>query len=77
MSIHKEENIVQIINGIKLSTFSPKKGETIIVTINPDLYDRDFCSQIHKCVSKYFSNNNVLTKLDGITLESIMEDDLK
>ncbi len=34
MLISKEENITQIIDGITLSTFSPKEGETIFITID-------------------------------------------
>lgn len=77
MLISKEENITQILKGITLSTFHPEIGETIIVTIDPELYDIDLGSKIHDCMCNCFPQNNVIVRFTGITFESMMEDDLK
>lgn len=77
MSISKEENITQIIDGIKLSTFSPKERETIFITIDLDKIDLDMAQTIFKGVVKLFPSHNVCLKTDGITLESQLEDNLK
>lgn len=77
MLISKEEKITQILEGITLSTFHPEIGETIIVTIDPELYDIDLGPKIHDCMCNCFPQNNVIIRFTGITFESMMEDDLK
>ena len=77
MLISKEENITQIIDGITLSTFSPKEGETIFITIDQDKIDLDMAQAIFKAIERLFPFHNVCLKVDGIALESQMEDDLK
>lgn len=73
----KEENITQIIDGIYISTFKPKKEETIFVTIDIDKVDLDIAQTIFKVITEMFPENNTILKTDGITIESILEDDLK
>ena len=77
MSISKEENITQITDGIKLSTFSPKEGETIFVGIDLNKSDLDTVQAIFKGIEKLFPFNNVCLITNDMTLESKMEDDLK
>jgi len=77
MSMSKEENITQIIDGIYISTFKPKKEETIFVTIDIDKVDLDIAQTIFKVIAEMFPENNTILKTDGITIESILEDDLK
>ncbi|MDV3428814.1 MAG: hypothetical protein LIR50_17625 [Bacillota bacterium] len=77
MWISKEENITQIIDGITLSTFNPRKEEIVVVTINPDKIDLDCAKEIYNIIDNFFINNKVILKLDGITLEAMYEDDLK
>ena len=73
----KEINKIEIQKHIKLTTFRPKKGETIFVTIPPWEYDIEQAQMIFKAVQELFPDNNVMLKFDGITIESMMEDDLK
>ena len=77
MLISKEENIVQIIDGITLSTFNPKEGETIFVTVDLNKIDLDMAQVIYKRIAQLFPSHNVYLKTNGITLESQLEDDLK
>ena len=77
MSISKEENITQIIDGIKLSTFSPKEGETIFITVDLNKIDLNMTQAIFKEIKKLFPFHNMCLKVDGIALESQTEDDLK
>ena len=77
MSISKEENITQIIDGIKLSTFSPKEGETIFITVDSNEFDLYTRQKIFEAINQLFPSHNICLKEKGITLESQMEDDLK
>lgn len=73
----KEENITQILDGVTLSTFHPKEGETIFVTIDINKIDLDLGQAIFEVVKTAFPGFDVMLKIDGITIESMMEDDLK
>lgn len=77
MSISKEEKITQIIDGIKLSTFSPKEGETIFITIDLNKIDLDMAQIVFEKIAELFPLHSVCLKTEGITLESQLEDDLK
>ena len=73
----KEEQITQIADNIKLSTFTPEKEDTIFITFPPWEYTRNEQQIYLNAVSKVFPDNNVVLKFDGIMLESHIEDDLK
>lgn len=78
MLMSKEERIVKLFDKeVMLSGFKPEEGETIFLTINPDKIDIDVASQWGKYLSEMFPQNNIMIKLDGMTIESLMEDDLK
>lgn len=78
MLISKEENITQITDKIKLSTFTPQKGQTIFITFRSlNDYTPEECSRIMEVVEFMFPENNVMCKFDNITLEAMYEDDLK
>lgn len=74
----KEERTVELFDKeVMLSGFRPEYGETIFLTFNPDKVDLDVASQWGKYLSEMFPHNSVMLKLDGMTIESMMEDDLK
>ncbi len=74
----KEERSVKLFDKeVMLSGFYPKFGETIFLTIDPSKIDIIEASAWGKYLAEMFPNNNVMIKLDGITVESMMEDDLK
>ena len=73
----KELNKTTILNNIKLTTFRPKEGETILITLPPWEYDLEQARMIMDAAKELFPNNNIMLKFDGITVESLMEDDLK
>lgn len=73
----KELNETIILNNIKLTTFRPKEGETIFITLPAWEYDIEQARMIFDAVKELFPNNNAMLKFDGITIESLMEDDLK
>lgn len=74
----KEERTVKMFDkAVMLSGFYPKEGETIFLTIDPDKVDIEIASQWGKYLSEMFPQNNIMVKLDGMTIESLMEDDLK
>lgn len=74
----KEERTVKLFDKeVMLSAFYPKPGETIFLTVDLDKIDLDTASQWSKYLSEIFPQNNIMVKLDGMTIESMMEDDLK
>ena len=78
MSMSKEERTVKLFDKeVMLSAFKPEQGETVFLTINPDKVDIETASQWGKYLSEMFPQNNIMIKLDGMTIESLMEDDLK
>lgn len=77
MLTSKEENITQVIDGIKLSTFSLEEGDTIFVTVDLNKIDLDMAQTIFEKIVETFPLHNVYLKTDGITLESQSEDNLK
>lgn len=73
-----KENIIKVLDSYGvLSTFKPKKGETIILTIDPNKIDIITGREWLNLLGKLYPKNQVLIKLDGMNLESLMEDDLK
>ena len=78
MSMSKEERTVKLFDKeVMLSCFYPQQGETIFLTIDPDKVDIELASQWGKYLAELFPHNSVMIKLDGMTVESMMEDDLK
>lgn len=78
MSMSKEEKAVKLFDKeVMLSAFKPEEGETVFLTIDPDKVDIEVASQWGKYLSEMFPQNNIMIKLDGMTIESLMEDDLK
>lgn len=78
MLMSKEERSVKLFDKeVMLSGFYPQQGETIFLTIDPDKVDIEIASQWGKYLSEMFPQNNIMVKLDGMTIESLMEDDLK
>lgn len=74
----KEERSVKLFDKeVMLSGFYPRQGETIFLTIDPEKVDIDLASEWGKYLSEMFPQNNVMIKLNGMTIESMMEDDLK
>ena len=74
---NREKFVRALGNRGVLSSFKPEKGETVILTIDPNKVDVETASQWGKFLGELYPENNVLIKLDGMTLESYMEDDLK
>ena len=74
----KVERAVKLfVKEVMLSAFYPKPGETIFLTIDPDKIDLEEGTWYIKYLAELFPNNNVILKIDGMTIESMMEDDLK
>ena len=73
-----KEEIVKVLDdyGV-LSTFKPKEGETIFFTINPFKINTEDALEWMKIISHVYPKHQVIVKLDGMTLESLLEDDLK
>ena len=78
MLMSKEERTVKLFDKeVMLSAFYPRPGETIFLTVDPDKIDLEEGCQYIKYLAEIFPNNNVMLKIDGMTIESMMEDDLK
>lgn len=59
--------------GIVISKLDIKDGDTLIITIDTDMYDIDAASQMCKIVSDLFPNNNILTTFKGIEINKSKE----
>ena len=78
MWMSKEERSVKLFDKeVMLSGFYPKIGETIFLTIDPEKVDIELASEWGKYLAELFPQNNIMIKLNGMTIESMMEDDLK
>ena len=78
MSMSKEERTVKLFDKeVMLSAFKPEQGETVFLTIDPNKVDIETASQWGKYLSEMFPQNDIMIKVDGMTVESLMEDDLK
>ena len=74
----KEERTVKLFDKeVMLSAFKPEQGETVFLTIDPDKVNIETASQWGKYLSEMFPQNDIMIKIDGMTIESSMEDDLK
>ena len=74
----KEERTVKLFDKeVMLSAFKPEQGETVFLTIDPNKVDIETASQWGKYLSEMFPQNDIMIKVDGMTVESLMEDDLK
>ena len=74
----KEERSVKLFDKAAiLSGFYPREGETVFLTIDPNKVDLDVASEWGRHLAELFPHNNIMIKLDGMTIESMMEDDLK
>lgn len=54
--------------GIIISKLDIKDGDTIIVTIDTDIWDVDEAYEICKIVNKIFPNNNIVITFKGIEI---------
>ena len=63
------QNKFKIEPGIIISKLDLKEGDTILVTIDMDIWDIDAASEMCKIVSKIFPNNNVVTTFKGIEIK--------
>ena len=78
MLMSKEERTVKLFDKeVMLSAFKPEQGETVFLTIDPDKVNIETASQWGKYLSEMFPQNDIMIKIDGMTIESSMEDDLK
>lgn len=70
-----EEKLVKVLDdyGV-LSTFRPKRNETVIMKVDSDKVDVNTASHWVEVLSKLYPKNNVLLMLDGMILESVEED---
>ena len=74
----KEERTVEMFDKeVMLSGFYPKEGETVFLTIDPEKVDIELASEWGKYLAELFPRNNIMIKLNGMIIESMMEDDLK
>lgn len=56
--------------GIMTSKLNVKYGDTLIITIDTDIWDVETASEICKMVSKIFPNNNIVTTFKGIEIKA-------
>jgi short-subunit dehydrogenase involved in D-alanine esterification of teichoic acids len=61
---------MEIDKGIIIKKLNIKDGDTIIVTIDMDIWDINTASEMCKIVSKVFPNNNVVTTFKGIEISA-------
>lgn len=54
--------------GIIISKLNVKDGDTLIITVDTDIWDMDVASKICKIVSEIFPNNNIITTLKGFDI---------
>ena len=62
--------IFEINPGIIVSKLDIKDGDTILITIDKDMWDIDVASEMCKIVSEIFPNNNVVTTFKGIEINA-------
>ncbi len=63
-------NNFEIEPGIIISKLDIKDGDTLIITVDADIWDIDAASEMCKVVSKMFPNNNIVTTLKGIEISA-------
>lgn len=56
--------------GIIASKLDLKDGDTIIITVDDDIYDFDTAYEEWKIVSKEFPNNKILVVRNGIEINA-------
>lgn len=52
-----------------LSVLKIDKGDTIILTFDPEVYEPDKVQQIMKYLSEQFYNNKVIAKMKGLDID--------
>lgn len=60
----------EITPGIIISKLDLKENDTIIITVDMDIWDINAASEMCKMVSKIFPNNNVVTTFKGIVISA-------
>ena len=74
----KEERTLELFDKeVMLSGFKPKEGETVFLTVDPDKIDIETASQWGEYLSEMFPQNNIMVKIDGMTIESLPKEDLR
>lgn len=74
--IHLGEGMSFEINpGIIISKLNLKDGDTILITVDMDIWDVNVASEICKTVSEIFPNNNVVTTFKGIDIKGVKNED--
>jgi hypothetical protein len=63
-------NEFEIEPGIIISKLDIKDGDTLIITVDIDIWDPNAASEICKIVSKIFPNNNIVTTFKGIEISA-------
>lgn len=64
------QNKFKIEPGIIVSKLDLKEGDTILITIDMDIWDLDAASEMCRIVSEIFPNNNVITTFKGIEISA-------
>lgn len=64
------EEEFEIKPGIIISKLDIKNGDTLIITVDMDIWDIDAASEMCKIVSKIFPNNNVVATFKGIEISA-------
>ena len=59
--------------GIIISKLNIKNGDTLIITVDMDIWDINTTSKICKIVSEIFPNNNIVTTFKGIEIDKLKE----
>ena len=56
--------------GIIMSKLDLKDGDTIVITVDTDIWDFESIYEVHNTVSREFPNNKVLTIFKGIEINA-------
>ena len=64
----EEENLFEIKPGIIISKLDIKPGETILITVDTDIWDIETTQHIMDLFQKWFPNNNIVCTLKGFDI---------
>lgn len=76
MKIQNAQSIVYIIPKLKeFKEISCQRGDTLVATVDTDIFTLDQIPQILEALGKQFPDNNVICMPKGIELEGVRENE--
>ena len=61
-------NGFEIEPGIIISKLDLKDGDTLVIVIDPDIWDIETAQQMMDCSQRIFPNNNIICTLKGFDI---------